>query len=86
MGLKSLAVLDLRECVPTTLSERSVTDSQAAMGYGTTRSLDRLLSSCGLLSAAPLEFGCADDVPNGGVLCALGENRSLWSPSRSIPG
>jgi hypothetical protein len=57
--------------VPTTLSERSVTDSQAAMGYGTTRSLDRLLSSCGLLSAAPLEFGCADDVPNGGVLCAL---------------
>ena len=53
------------------MSQRSVADSQALMGYATTRPLDRMLSACGLLSAAPLEFVAADDVPNGGVLCAL---------------
>src|SRR5271165_5857019 len=41
------------------------------MGYGTTRSLERVLASCGLLTSAELEFVAADDVPNGGVLCAL---------------
>jgi hypothetical protein len=41
------------------------------MGYGTTRSLDRMFCACGMLNSAPLEFLCADDVPNGGVLCAL---------------
>jgi len=56
---------------PTTLSQRSVADSLAPMGYATTRSLDRMLSACGLLTSAPLEFLCADDVPAGGVLCAL---------------
>ena len=54
-----------------TLSERSLVDSQAAMGYGTTRRLDRVLASCGMLLSAELQFVCADDVPQAGVLCAL---------------
>jgi hypothetical protein len=41
------------------------------MGYGTTRWLDRVLASCGLLVGADLRFACADDVPQAGVLCAL---------------
>jgi len=55
----------------TTLSQRSWADSQATMGYGTTRSLERVLASCGLLTSAPLTFVSADDVPQGGVLLAL---------------
>ena len=54
-----------------TLSERSWADSQAPMGYGTTRTLERVMAACGLLSSAGLEFVAADDVPQGGVLCAL---------------
>jgi hypothetical protein len=53
------------------LSERSLADSQAPMGYGTTRALDRMLASCGMLASAGLEFVAADDVPQGGVLLAL---------------
>lgn len=56
---------------PTRLSERSWADSQAPLGYGTTRVMDRLLASCGVLAAAGLEFTAADDVPQAGVLCAL---------------
>jgi hypothetical protein len=56
---------------PSTLSERSLADSQAEMGYGTTRPLERVMASCGLLTRAGLEFVAADDVPNAGVLCAL---------------
>jgi len=56
---------------PTNLSDRSLADSQALMGYGTTRRLERVLASCGLLISADLRFVCADDVPQGGVLCAL---------------
>jgi len=56
---------------PTSLSERSLADSQAPMGYGTTRTLERILASCGCLSSAGLAFVCAEDVPQGGVLCAL---------------
>ena len=41
------------------------------MGYGTTRWLDRVLASCGLLASADLRFVSAEDVPQGGVLCAL---------------
>ena len=54
-----------------TLSERSWADSQAPMGYGTTRTLERVMAACGLLTSAGLEFVLADDVPQGGVLCAL---------------
>ncbi|HXJ56841.1 MAG TPA: hypothetical protein VNU68_09270 [Verrucomicrobiae bacterium] len=41
------------------------------MGYATTRWLDRVLASCGLLISADLQFVCAEDVPQAGVLCAL---------------
>lgn len=41
------------------------------MGYGTTRWLERVLASCGLLVSADLKFVPADDVPQAGVLCAL---------------
>lgn len=41
------------------------------MGYGTTRWLDRVMASCGLLLSADLQFVCSEDVPQGGVLCAL---------------
>jgi len=54
-----------------TLSERSWADSQAPMGYGTTRTLERVMAACGLLNSAGLEFMPADDVSPGGVLCAL---------------
>ena len=60
-----------RAGAPSTLSDRSLADSQAEMGYGTTRPLERVMASCGLLASAELEFVAADDVPNGGVLCAL---------------
>lgn len=46
-------------------------DSQTALGYATTRELDRVLAACGRLIAAELEFVAADDVPQAGVLCAL---------------
>jgi hypothetical protein len=55
----------------TSLSERSLADSQAPMGYGTTRWMERVLASCGLLVAADLKFVPATDVPQAGVLCAL---------------
>ena len=41
------------------------------MGYATTRSLDRVLAACGMLASAELAFVPANDVPQGGVLCAL---------------
>ena len=41
------------------------------MGYGATRSLERVAASLGLLSQAPLVFEPACDVPQGGVLLAL---------------
>jgi hypothetical protein len=56
---------------PSTLSQRSLADSQAPRGYGTTRWLERVLASCGCLVSADLRFVCADDVPQAGVLCAL---------------
>lgn len=54
-----------------TWSERSWADTQAPMGYGTTRTLERVMAACGLLASVGLEFVRADDVPQGGVLCAL---------------
>ena len=41
------------------------------MGIATTRTLERVAAALGLLDRAPLQFHCADDIPNGGVLCAL---------------
>jgi len=56
---------------PTRAGERSWSDSQAPLGYGTTRTLERVLSSCGLLHGAAVRFETADDVAKGGVLFAL---------------
>lgn len=41
------------------------------MGVATTRSLERVMAAMGLLREVPLRFELADDVPQGGVLCAL---------------
>ena len=52
-------------------SQRSLADSETPLGYATSRTLERVLSSCGLLDGAPLKFETADDVAKGGVLFAL---------------
>lgn len=41
------------------------------MGVATTRSCERLLAAVGLLNEAPIKFEAVDDVPSGGILCAL---------------
>ncbi len=41
------------------------------MGYGATRSLERVSASMGALEAAPILFAPARDVPQGGVLLAV---------------
>jgi hypothetical protein len=41
------------------------------MGYGATRSLERVAAAMGELEAAPIVFEAARDVPQGGVLLAL---------------
>src|SRR2546423_43397 len=41
------------------------------MGYGTTRSLERMAAALGMLDGAPIRFERLQDVPEGGVLCAL---------------
>lgn len=46
-------------------------DEQAALGVATTRGEERLLASLGKLQAAPIHFEVVEDVPKGGVLCAL---------------
>ena len=56
---------------PSTSSQRSFEATQAPMGYATNRTLDRVLSACGMIRSAKLEFVQADDVANGGVLLAL---------------
>ena len=56
---------------PSTQSARSVANGQALMGVATIRSLERVAAALGVLEEAPLRFQPADDLPNGGVLCAL---------------
>lgn len=41
------------------------------MGVGTTRSMERVAAALGLLDQAQPLFEPGDDIPNGGVLCAL---------------
>lgn len=41
------------------------------MGYGATRSLERVAAAMGALEAAPVIFEAARDIPQGGVLLAL---------------
>ncbi len=57
--------------VPTSKSERSVADGEAALGVATTRLEERLLASLGQLQGAAIRFEAVSDVPGGGVLCAL---------------
>src|ERR1035438_4185572 len=52
-------------------SERSEIDSAAPMGYGATRTLERVAAAMGELEAAPIVFQAAKDIPEGGVLLAL---------------
>ena len=42
------------------------------MGVATTRSAERTAAALGRITQAAIVFERADDVPNGGVLCALG--------------
>jgi hypothetical protein len=48
-----------------------VLDEKAGLGMATTRSLERLAAAMGMLEAAPIQFELVQDVPMGGVLCAL---------------
>jgi hypothetical protein len=41
------------------------------MGYGATRSLERVAAALGGLGSAPVQFEAAQDIPQGGVLLAL---------------
>jgi hypothetical protein len=41
------------------------------MGYGATRTLERVAAAIGMLDGAPIEFEQVQDVPDGGVLFAL---------------
>jgi transposase len=57
--------------VGSTKSQRSEADKEAPMGYGTTRTLERMAAAVGMLDGAPIEFERVLDVPDGGVLFAL---------------
>src|ERR1017187_5111285 len=41
------------------------------MGYGATRSLERVAAAMGALEAAPIVFEAARDIPQGGVVLGL---------------
>jgi hypothetical protein len=60
-----------RPAAPTTQSARSIADGEALMGIATTRSMERVAAALGELENAQASFQIADDIPNGGVLCAL---------------
>jgi prepilin-type processing-associated H-X9-DG protein len=57
--------------VADTKSNRSIEDSQAAMGMGATNVLERVAAAFGLLSGVATRFKASLDVPRGGVLLAL---------------
>ncbi len=59
------------DAIASTKSERSRADIEAPLGRATTRSLERVAASVGLLHGAPIEFELVKDVPDGGVLLAL---------------
>jgi hypothetical protein len=46
-------------------------DVQSPLGRATTRSMDRIAASVGMLNGAAIEFERVQDVPDGGVLLAL---------------
>jgi hypothetical protein len=49
--------------VASTKSQRSALDKEAPMGYGTTRTLERMAAAIGMLDGAPIEFEEVRDVP-----------------------
>ena len=48
-----------------------MSDGDAPLGVGTTREMERFAAALGVLDGAELRFEHADDIPGGGVLCAL---------------
>jgi hypothetical protein len=52
----------------TNKSERNQIDSEAAMGTGATRSLERVAAAMGQLESAPIEFEATCDVTHGNAL------------------
>jgi transposase len=54
-----------------TQSERGVVDQVTPLGVATSRTEERVLASLGKVTEVPLRFERCDDVPNGGVICAL---------------
>ena len=54
-----------------TKSHRRLEDSQASMGMGATRILERILVSTGKIEAADSRFETSLDIPNSGVLWDL---------------
>ena len=54
-----------------TQSERVVADQQPPLGVATGRTTERVLAAVGQLSEVELRFERCEDVPLGGVLCAL---------------
>ena len=59
------------DAIASSKSERGVADIQAPLGRATTRSLERVAASVGILHGAAIEFELVKDVPDGGVLFAL---------------
>jgi hypothetical protein len=61
--------------------ERALADVQSTLGRATTRSMDRVAASVGMLNGATIEFERAQDVPGGGVRLSL----SRIVPSVTVP-
>jgi hypothetical protein len=62
---------DCQEGDGTIKSERSLADSEAAMGQGCTRPMDRVAAARGQIEQAEIKFNVAADVSYAGVLLAL---------------
>jgi len=55
----------------TSKSDRNALDSTAALGYATTRTLERVAAAVGQMESAPPQFAAAQDIPRGGLLLAV---------------
>ena len=70
-GEPSEAMAESSHLPASTKSERSVEDSLAPMGMGTTNTLERVAAAFGEIDGVDIRFRSAVDVPNGGVLFAV---------------
>jgi hypothetical protein len=74
------------DAIATTKSQRGIADIQAPLGRATTRSLERVAATVGMLNGAAIEFELVKDVPEGGVLFGLpallllGLREMFWMP------